>query len=58
MWTIDMNRCSACSKKDICPDRKMLLKTLSPLLAERNANDEAETAGGDGVIIVSCRASS
>lgn len=55
MWTIDMNRCPACSIKETCPDRKAFLRLLSPVLAERNADDSAEAAGGDGILIVACR---
>lgn len=55
MWTIDMNRCPACSKKETCPDRKLFLRLLGETLATRNADDEAERSGGDGVIIISCK---
>ncbi|WP_316348474.1 hypothetical protein [Desulfuromonas acetoxidans] len=55
MFTLDTSRCPACSKKEKCPDRKMFIQLLSPALAERNADDEKEQLGGDGVIILSCR---
>ena len=55
MLTLDANRCPACSKKATCPDRKMFLQVLGPVVAERNADDEAERLGGDAVIILNCR---
>lgn len=53
MWTIDMNRCPACAAKDTCPDRKQILRALSPVVNEINLDDEQPHA--DGIIIVSCR---
>lgn len=53
MWTIDMNRCPACAHKDTCPDRKKILRALSPIVNEINLDDEA--AHADGIIIISCK---
>lgn len=55
MWTLDMSRCPACQFKETCPDRKTFLRALGPIIATRNADDDLEATGGDGIIIVSCR---
>lgn len=55
MWTIDMNRCPACSQKEACSDRKRILRALSPVTNEINLDEEAPHA--DGLIIVACKGS-
>lgn len=52
-WTIDA-RCSQCSKKGDCPDRKELLGTLSPLTNKLNTEEPHASGSGDGILIVAC----
>lgn len=52
MLTIDANRCPTCPKKETCADRRVLLRTLSPVVNAANLDEEAEHA--DITISLNC----
>ena len=54
MFTVDMNRCPACSLKEQCIDRKKIVQTLSTLTHELNTDSAHVDGPGDGIIIVAC----
>lgn len=53
-FTIDMNRCPACSSKPTCTNRKLIVETLSKLSLDLSVGPQAE-GPGDGIIIVHCQ---
>jgi len=55
MWTVDLNNCLNCGKRDTCPDRRAFRELLN-LVAKVNAGQpEDETSCGMGSIVVVCR---
>lgn len=54
MWTVDMNRCPACSEAATCADRKRIVQVLSQSTMELNTDPKFVDAPGDGIIIVAC----
>lgn len=54
MWNVDA-RCSQCSNKPGCEDRKVLLPALSELSHKLTTQEMHVDSLGDGIIIVSCK---
>jgi hypothetical protein len=53
MWTVD-SRCSRCSHKENCPDRKTIIPDLVALSNIVNSAPENLNGMGDGIIVMAC----
>ncbi len=53
MWSIDA-RCSSCTHKLTCEDRRKLFTDLSPMINSLNLDEQFQGSPGDGIIILAC----